>query len=267
MGQEKISKETIDNLDIEKRRSTAAEWVVAAQDVAEKTGSQEAQELVTFIDEQAGIGVPKEGLYIGQFFIGKPPELPEEKYVFLTPIIDEDRNRLPTDDYRLSFLEGNGGSIAHYNEGNHALYLPGIELSTAGKGVLLLHEAAHAWLDIEGQIDRNYPEGHWLEEADIYEFEFELLRALGSKAYENAVQKLLANMRPLEDDPTMLSTHNDLTPEEKLDFARTLGITEEAEEELWFSICAFNAFHEYYKRHKSDSRHAFAMFLKQKSNQ
>ena len=70
---------------------------------------------------------------------------------------------------------------ASFHHSNRVLYFnDNLDASEVGKGLVLLHEAVHVITELEGLISRSfYPNQVWLEEAEAYQFEYQILAGLG----------------------------------------------------------------------------------------
>ncbi|HSH18281.1 MAG TPA: hypothetical protein VK978_02775 [Candidatus Saccharimonadales bacterium] len=234
-------------LNVPYRYEIAREWALCARDVATATQLPRALEVWEFLDDRTTIGVPMPGGGIHYFFREKP-ERPIDEYAFLAPILPEDRNRMPSDDFRLGMIDGSYAHAAEYREGSGAIYLPAVELGRKGKGVLLLHEGLHAMLDRNRLVDRSVEHAHWIEEAEVYKFEFALLGSLIGEGYDKLVRKVADSIGPEADNPNHIMIRHTYTGKDRAMIARHMETANDKETGLWLSVMQINAFWEYFKK-------------------
>lgn len=175
----------------EARIEAINQWFEPAIKIAQEIGIQQALKVADFLQSNTALGIVMPNEKTAYLFSGKP-ELPLDQYAYLTPVLEQDRSRLPDDDSRQPFATGKASVAARFNEGSNNIYLPMSTLSRQGKGVVLLHEAQHAINEIEKRYDRQDPDSHWIEEAEVYIFEFEVLRTLGGEAYSKLINDEMA---------------------------------------------------------------------------
>ncbi|HJQ08311.1 MAG TPA: hypothetical protein VJ836_02390 [Candidatus Saccharimonadales bacterium] len=252
----------IQELNVPARFEVAKDWALAAKQVAETTQDTEALKIWEFINSRTAIGVPMPEGGIHYFFTEKP-ERPVDEYAILTPIIEADIERLPEDDFRRQLAEGRHNVAAQYREGSHAIYLPPQNFGKLGRGILLQHEAVHAWLDLEKQIDREAKDSHWFEEADVFKFEFRLLGKLIGDPYTDLVSRVSETIAGSEDNPNALSASYELTDEDRKMIAEGLETSNDQEIDFWLNaVVKFDAFWQYFQKQFDNPNAEFTQFLK-----
>ncbi len=252
----------IQELNVPARFEVAKEWALAAKQIAETTQDPDALKIWEFINNRTALGVAMPQGSIHYFFTEKP-ERPADEYALLTPIVEADIERLPEDDFRRQLAEGKHSFAAQYREGSHAIYLPPQSFGKLGKGILLQHEAMHAWLDLEKQIDREAKDSHWFEEADVFKLEFGLLGKLIGDPYTDLVNRVSKTIAGAEDNPNALSASYELTDEDKKIIAEGLGASNNQEIDFWLNtVVKFDAFWQYFQKQFDNPDAEFAQFLK-----
>jgi hypothetical protein len=256
--------ELVNELDVPRRFEIARNWALGARDVAEKTRHPLALRLWEFIDNRTTIGAPMPGGGIHYFF----PEKPEHEYgyyAYLTPVLAEDADRLEPDDFRVGFATGNSSNIAEYREKSQAIYLPNSNFGAYGKGVLLLHEALHAWLDIKQRINRTKKNSHWIEEVRVFKFEFELLENLIGSGYIKLCKRMAKSIAPLPEDPEALNLDYRPTEEDEALIRDKMGTANDSETKIWVGVCKIHAYWLYFADTDSSADAELASFLKERS--
>lgn len=249
-------------LNVPARFEIAKDWALAAKEVAEATQDPEALKIWEFINSRTAIGVPmpEDGIH---YFFTEKPERPVDEYALLTPIIEADIDRLPEDDFRRQLIEGKHNLAAQYRQGSHAIYLPPQSFGKLGKGILLQHEAMHAWLDLEKQIDREAKDSHWFEEADVFKFEFGLLGKLIGDPYTDLVARVTETISGAEDNTYALSASYEVTDEDHKTIAGGLETSNDQEINFWLNtVVKFDAFWQYFQKQFDNPDAEFAQFLK-----
>lgn len=256
-----MTDESPDVLNLQYRYSIAQEWALAARDIAQETKLPQALKVWDFLNDSTTIGVPIRGGSIRYFFHEKP-ERSIEQYAFLTPILKQDAERLDKDDFRYPYTQGQDAPfVAQFREGSQAIYFPEGALTARGKGVIMLHEATHAINEISKRYDRADPATHWLEEADVYTFEFDLLSALGKEPYEQLVNEVVnqfsteLNGRRITPGPISDYVANNL-------WRQIFGgdITDK-ECGIWTMVCRLDSFWRYFQANIDNPRQELADYI------
>lgn len=256
------SPDLVHELDVPARFEIAREWALAAKQVAETTQDQEALKIWNFIRARTALGVamPEGGVH---YFFTQKPERPVEEYALLTPVTEADIERLPEHDFRRQLAEGKHNIAAQYREGSHAIYLPPPRFGTLGKGILLQHEAMHAWLDLEKHVDREVNDSHWFEEAEVFTFEFSLVAKLIGDPYDDLVSKVGETISAHESNSNARASTYLFTEEDRNMIATHLGVLNDHEIDFWHNtVVNFNAFWKYFQEQFEDPNTEFAQFLK-----
>jgi hypothetical protein len=196
---DKVDEDNRKKLQIDKRIDILYPWLEAAELIAKETKNKEATAALDFLKGRDAFGiVNRKPGYIDNFFSKPVPDEEVSNYIFLVPFLTEDAERMNDDDERLGFIFGGMSQVARYNEGSHTIYLSmeGNDATTFTKGLLLLHELMHAKCDFEGKHrDKNGEQtefGHWLEEAEIYIAELQMVEKLLGAKYKRLVNRLSA---------------------------------------------------------------------------
>jgi len=165
-GSERSNTEIDTSKDLE-RMALASDWARAAHDVAETTQNPVALRLVkNFLTDSALGHETPNGVRKVAASSDNPPR------VVLVPVlpIDSDVN-----DRTRTVLSHDGGQAAAYYEGSPGyVSLNGRDaLTPTWKGILLLHELAHAEAhDTQQRRGEDYKEsGWWDEEVEVFAFE------------------------------------------------------------------------------------------------
>lgn len=258
---EEQPQDLVEALDVPHRFQLAYEWVKSARLLAETTQDPDALKAWKFINERTTIGVPMPGGSIHYFFTEKP-DRPVEEYAFLAPLLKEDATRLPEDDFRHQMVSDGYKHAAEYRENSRAIYLPPAPLGEKGRGVLLLHESLHAWLDIDKLVDRSAPNAHWFEEAQVYIFEFKLLSGLLGPKYDTLVEQIRNAITAHPDDAGSLKSTYVFTSQDKDFVASGMRTVSDKETRLWLGVMQLQADWEYHKLHSKDPDVELAKYLK-----
>lgn len=184
-----ISDEEAKELRFIKRQAIVDGWKAAAEYVAQETQDSTAQQLITFMNQHAVYGVPMPGGMVRDFYIDKPDT--KKRTVCLVAMLQKDKDRLEKKDTRLRIIAGEGKEIARYTEGSNAIYLPDIAMTDKAKGLILLHELAHAKWHMNLGLDTETSEQEdELEEHEILIFESGLAIRLGGTKYKKWLKEL-----------------------------------------------------------------------------
>lgn len=126
---------------------------------------------------------------VRDFYVDGPKT--EELTLCLVALLQEDKDRLDPKDIRLRIITGEGNEIARYAEGSNAIYLPDIAMTDKAKGLILLHELAHAkWhMNLGLEIETSEREDE-VEEHEILKFESSLALQLGGAKYKRWLKEL-----------------------------------------------------------------------------
>lgn len=262
MQPEVIPATEANELALETRFKVALSWVESARQVAKQTQNNKAQEIVDFISTLGTLAVPMPDGNTHYIFKDKP-KYPIDNYFFLVPLLPEDADRLPKNDGRQDLIKGAAVNVAEYHEGSQVIYLPPHECSNITKGILLLHEGLHAKGDLVNKYDRTVPNAEWLEEADAFVFEFDLLQKLGGETYLQILDKLNKGIQPSGEDPSRVILPNEcFTDEDRDELASALQSTTDFERSLWEGVIVDNAFWNYFQAHTDNPRDELAQYLK-----
>ncbi len=121
----------------------------------------------------------------------------------------------------------------------------------------------HAWLDLETLVDREAKDSHWLEEADVFKFEFGLLGKLIGEPYTELVAKVSETIYGADDNPNSLSASYQLTDEDRKIISEGLETSNDQETDFWLNtVVKINAFWEYFKIHFDNPDTELAQMLK-----
>lgn len=162
----------------DERKEIAEDWLQAGVKIAEQTGNERALMLAEFVVENYVVG------FAGERGVALMEE-PDNNDVVILPLMEEDRG---LNEYIDMILEN--PTNAEFHEDIRSILLKErVEMSDIGKGILFLHEADHA-----KRWEENYSSP--TEEAEVYEFQFELQEALGGDEYKRLKQFLYEELLP-----------------------------------------------------------------------
>lgn len=182
--------------DIE-RMALASDWAKAAHEVAEMTQQPKAISLVDSYLTDSAVGHETQ---LGVRNVATSSDNPPK--VVLVPVLpgDYDVNKRT----RATLSSQNSGMAAAYYEGSPGfISLNGRDaMSPTWKGILLLHELAHADAhETQKHRGQNYKEvGWWDEETEVFEFEHELMTKVGGEPYAAYIREQLENFLAKYDD-------------------------------------------------------------------
>ena len=257
-----LEAEEYERLRVEYRQAIAIEWLEAASKVAEDSGLDLAREVADYLNSRAGLGIVEQAGLLKRFYFLKPG-IEASDYFFITPVLESDNNYVSHHRTKSGGFTNEAGADArasfnHYSRILH--FNDNLDASEVGKGLVLLHEAVHVITEIEGLVNRSfYPNQFWLEEAEAYQFEYQILGALGGQVYAALVERIKAE---IEADGDGIICNYQFT---KADFEILKQIfgrqASESELEGWVSIIIDNAWLEYFKQHNEQPLVQFADFL------
>lgn len=254
-------REELQDLDLQLRFDVARQWALAARDVAQRSDVDLANEVWDFIENRTALGVPDVNGSIRYFFTEKP-ERQIEEFAFLAPVISKDSERLQTEDFRQAYAKGNAPFVAQYREGSRAIYFPEGVLTNTGKGIILLHEATHAKNDIEAKYNKEDPDSHWLEEADVYALEFDLLSGIGGAAYKELVEQAVEQVANNRHGKRVYMPKINETAAFYV-WSKIFGTELTSKEaSLWSGVAGMDAFWRYLKANVDNYREEFADYLR-----
>ena len=134
------------------RISVATSWTSGAREVSEQTNSSEAERIYETYIANAGVGqYEAAGL---KWLAG-----PQQPKVVLVPVMS--RENVENANISL-FQQTNGPEIARYveNRPGRILFDGGVRMTPQWKGLVLLHEAAHADADYEDRYPPSENDSH-----------------------------------------------------------------------------------------------------------
>ncbi len=240
----------------EARIEAVNQWFEPAIKIAQETGIPQVLKVADFLQSNTALGIVMPGEKTVYLFSGQP-ELPLDQYAYLTPVLEQDSDRLPDEDSRQPFTKGRASVAARFHEGSNNIYLPNSTLSRKGKGVILLHEAKHAVNEIEKLYNRQDPESHWIEEAEVYIFEFDILKALGGDAYSKLIDDEMA-LEPLNDEEKYKAQDVKAAELWKAMFGEDIS---DGEIHLWNWIAQLNARWQYLAANKPNPTELLADYI------
>jgi hypothetical protein len=245
----------------EARIEAINQWFEPAIKIAQETGIPQALKIADFLQSNTALGIVMPDEKTAYLFDGQP-ELPLDQYIYLTPVLEQDIDRLPDEDSRQPFANGRASVAARFHEGSNNIYLPNSTLSRQGKGVVLLHEAKHAINEVEKLYDRQNPDSHWIEEAEVYIFEFDVLRVLGGDAYSKLIDDEMA-LEPLNDEEKYKIQDEKAAELWKVMFGKDINLNEI---HLWNWIAQLNARWQFLSANKPDAVKLLADYIAQKTS-
>ena len=257
-----LETEESENLRLAYRQSVAAEWLAAAGEVAEASGVELAREAAAYLYRRAGLGVLEANRL--RWFYRSGGELTADDHFFITPVLATDDNHIARNrtDSGAFVNEYDCLARASFNQSSRAMcFNDNLDASRVGKGLIFLHEAVHIITELEGLVNRSfYPDQLWLEEAEAYQFECQVLAGLAGWAYSALVERVRDG---IEDDGRSLTCAYELSTADFDIFRQIFGQqATEAELEVWADKAVLNGWLEYFKRYRAESLAAFARFLK-----
>ncbi len=199
--------EEYERLRVEYRQAVAIEWLEAASKVAEDSGLNLAREVADYLNSRAGLGIVEQAGLLKRFYSLKSG-FEASDYFFITPVLESDNNHVSHHRTKSGGFtnENRAEALASFHHPSRILYFnDNLDVSEVGKGLILLHEAVHVITEIEGLVNRSfYPNQMWLEEAEAYRFEYQILGALGGQVYAALVQRIKAE---IEDDDSIICNY------------------------------------------------------------
>ena len=257
-----LEAEEYERLRVEHRQAVAIEWLEAASKVAEDSGLDLALEVADYLNNRAGLGIVEQEGFSRKFYFLKPGIEPSDCF-FITPVLESDNNYVSHHRTKSGGFTNEAGAKvrASFHHSNRVLYFnDNLDASEVGKGLVLLHEAVHVITEIEGLVNRSfYPNQFWLEEAEAYQFEYQILNALGGQVYAALVERIKAEIGA---DGDGIICNYQFT---KADFEVLNQIfgeqVSESELEHWAGVIINNTWLEYFKQHNGRPLVQFAAFL------
>lgn len=245
----------------EARIEAINQWFEPAIKIAQETGIPQALRISDFLQTNTALGIVMPDEKTVYLFSGQP-EFSLDQYAYLTPVLEQDVDRLSDEDSRQPFAKGSASVAARFNEGSNNIYLPNSKLSRQGKGVILLHEAQHAINEIEKRYDRQDPNSHWIEEAEVYIFEFDVLKALGGDAYSKLIDDEMA-LEPMNDNEKYKTQDEKAAELWKVMFGEDI---DDSEISLWNWIAQLNARWQFLSANKPDAVKLLADYIAKKTS-
>jgi hypothetical protein len=214
-------------------------WIDGAKEVADQIDDKHVHHLYEDYLADAGIGQFEEkGL---RWLAGS-----KQPKVVLVPIFAQENITSPTID---RFQQVGGSEIAAYHRARpgNIMFSGEVSMTPVWKGIVLLHEAAHADADYEVK----YPsDDHWKEEVDVFRLEHRWMRLIGGEGYIKFIASEVTRFLEEYDDhggrggsiPPLL--HG---PQLDLSFSPALSNEETATRRTaaWFDVC-FQMFEQKY---------------------
>lgn len=191
----------IGDTEVSSRVEAAQGWLDGMYTVIELTGDAEATTLGKRL--LSGVVVLKPDAE--DFVI--PVQGPKRRKITLSlvPLLAEDEEA--TDTTRQLMAEHSTEAARFTENVPGRVYFNGeVAISPIWKGLIGLHEVKHAELFKAGKHRNDDPADHWLEEAEVFEFEHRLMEKLGGQVYSDEVGSMvvaLAEANP-EVDPSEL---------------------------------------------------------------
>ena len=144
------------------------------------------------------------------------------------------------------------------------LYVSPLDYDSRIKGIVFLHELEHAYVDVITQPDRQSDNQKWLEEADVFIFEFEMLGVIGGEAYDALIKAAVECFHPYGENEKGVEYDLDSTDEALDRLAAQLGLSSDIDISILKTLREFDAFYRYAQEHYEDPREDLAHFLKHK---
>jgi hypothetical protein len=255
-----ISMSSVDDHKVPERTARLNDWASAAAWVTNETGDDRARQLLDFLYAKGEIAVPIPGGMSVYYSSDQPGQF--DSYVYLMPLLHEDRRRLPPDDPRADLLDKKNAAVARYTEGSRSIALTPFRLARLVRGLVMLHEAEHAFIDAEGSIDRTQPDSHWHEEADVFLTEFRLISILGGTAYKKLLDDSVSAIKKDPANPNRINFGWGELIERRHECFAKLGVTGEGGRRLLGGVVMFNAYWLYAQDNYPQPHHELAMFLR-----
>jgi hypothetical protein len=264
-------------LNLDQRAEVINEWTLASEEVVQAvyTAGELKEEDVNavietwnFLNSRAAIGVPMPERKTLNIYPEDPPTHPQNYYLYLAPILQQDLIRLDPADQRRIFADTNRKMQGLYERDAHKIYFGKDTLfSRRANGIWLLHEARHALNDIEGRITSDSENATWHDEANVYIMQFTILTALGKEGYEKLVKRFRDSIQEQDNHggiPRLIMTY--VAEIQEADFGVIRGIFGETitrkELDHWLFCTIQNAWYEYYKANNGDAPARLALNLK-----
>jgi len=165
------------------RHTLRSNWFADAKIVAEMTQNKEALSIAAFLEENSVLAEPHpNGL---KYIEGQRSDL----WFTVVPITVEDKTAGPIWTKFYSVYES--GGAAHFLPDRRTIVLKShIRMTSAWRGILMLHEGRHALEFLTRQYDWQNQETYCNEERDTHEFNNLLVESIGGPAYVAFVQSL-----------------------------------------------------------------------------
>ena len=183
----------IDSEDRVRRVLAAQSWLDGATATAWQTQNETAVELMATILSEPAVLKPDPVTFI------VPIQGPVKPTIFLIPIMLDDQD---VNDTTIMMLAPDASQSARYTENKPGrIYFAGeFDISPKLKGLLLLHEAMHAFYHETNQYRTGDDLDHWTEEVATFEFEFQLLSEICGDRYSRLMAKQVEKFRTLYTD-------------------------------------------------------------------
>ncbi len=170
--------------ELKRRMPLYKEWLMAAAEVADLSGDEEAKQTFYYMATGGMLAAPVE-----QGFVVIRPSPEPEATVVLVPLIEEDAKILP--------------NLVHHSHA-FALYLPehrsivlrtNVQATKVWKGIVFLHESAHAMAYGTKPYDHQDVKTFCEKERDVHTFQNRLVEKIGGKRYRVAVAEEIESQK------------------------------------------------------------------------
>lgn len=161
-------------------QETKRQFVEDAKEVARVTGDAQATSLAQFVGDNGILAVPQEqGMQVLE-----AKEREEGFTLFIIPLSEVPQSSDLWRQYKDS------STVAVYNSDHHSMIIKTTEeVTPSWRGIILLHEADHAYLNLTGATpDRQNDQMYVQEEIEVHQFENRIITLLGGKAYEAVLE-------------------------------------------------------------------------------
>lgn len=235
---------------VDARINIANEWITAAYQVTKRTKNDQALELLRYVKSNGAIGIPTPGETISPVYMQPPDDAVD--YFYITPLLPNDKQRLEASDHRLELLKDEPPVVARFAEGTRAIYLSPKQICLLGKGIILLHELTHTTKHPSKEASQADEHSLWEEEAEVLQFEFELLESLLGTPYRNALDQYVEGG----------VIGDDMASQPKIEklFTERLG-AKEGELDVWLTVFERNVIWRHLQAKDQDPKAAFVDFL------
>ncbi len=163
---------------------------------------------IGFFNEYAVVKAPfldNTGKLLAKTYAPRSVEFQERDRLAVMPLLKDDIEWIKDVPYFGELAQGKRDVAAVFRERPlpTMLMIEAFEVEDWIKGILFLHELRHATIYDKGLYKDAGEEKHWLEEADVWMYEFELIEGLKGQAWRDAVDYIKGHKDTFVDEKTL----------------------------------------------------------------